>query len=302
MAIKCYYHNDLDGHASGAVVARRYPGEVEFHEINYGQDDILDDINPSDVVIMVDFSLQPLHRMIELQARCFNLIWIDHHKSVDEELQELQDGGSFLYSGTVDSRSQLAACELCWKYFFPTKPVPEYIRLLGAYDTWRYKDTDEEEYVLNFQYGMRAEDTHPKSVIWTSLQLEIMAEEFLQSLCLCGKAIRKYTSKMDAEHTASAAFPLQWMGLHFLALNSSTLGSLQFQSMWDQSKYDAMMCFKWAGNHWTISMYTDKPGVDVSNIAKYMNGGGHKQAAGFQVHKKDLFTELRIAECEAGIL
>ena len=49
-----------------------------------------------------------------------------------------------------------AACELTWKYFFPNEDIPEIVRLLGRYDCFGHKGTDEEQKVLEFQYGARS--------------------------------------------------------------------------------------------------------------------------------------------------
>jgi nanoRNase/pAp phosphatase (c-di-AMP/oligoRNAs hydrolase) len=46
-----------------------------------------------------------------------------------------------------------------------------------------------------------------------------------------------------------------------------------------------MMPFQFNGKLWTVSLYTTKEHIDVSQIAKKRGGGGHKQAAGFQVQK-----------------
>ena len=43
-----------------------------------------------------------------------------------------------------------------------------------------------------------------------------------------------------------------------------------------------MLTFSWRKGQWTVSMYSDKPDIDVSVIAKNNGGGGHKGAAGFQ--------------------
>ena len=45
---------------------------------------------------------------------------------------------------------------LCWKYFFNTDPVPEFIRLLAIYDSWNDKDKDLwNPRIIPFQYGAR---------------------------------------------------------------------------------------------------------------------------------------------------
>jgi nanoRNase/pAp phosphatase (c-di-AMP/oligoRNAs hydrolase) len=55
-----------------------------------------------------------------------------------------------------------------------------------------------------------------------------------------------------------------------------------------------MMPFRYNGKFWVISLYTTKDNVDCSVLAKNRGGGGHKQAAGFQVDNiKDIFPQMR---------
>jgi nanoRNase/pAp phosphatase (c-di-AMP/oligoRNAs hydrolase) len=49
-----------------------------------------------------------------------------------------------------------------------------------------------------------------------------------------------------------------------------------------EEDYDIMMPFVFDGKRWTVSLYTKKKDIDVSELAKKHGGGGHRQAAGFQ--------------------
>jgi len=85
--IHCFYHSsDLDGHCSGAIVKHKFP-EAQMHSINYDQQFPWDKVNTEeDIIIMVDFSLQPFLEMAKLYTEFDDrLIWIDHHISAIEE-------------------------------------------------------------------------------------------------------------------------------------------------------------------------------------------------------------------------
>ena len=43
-----------------------------------------------------------------------------------------------------------------------------------------------------------------------------------------------------------------------------------------------MLTFGYAKKTWTVSLYTDRDDVDVSETASFYGGGGHRKAAGFQ--------------------
>jgi oligoribonuclease NrnB/cAMP/cGMP phosphodiesterase (DHH superfamily) len=265
--MKCFYHSaDLDGHCSGAIVKMKYP-DCELIGINYGDEFPWDSIEPGEVVYMVDFSLQPdtAEQMRKL-AGLADLNWIDHHKtaigleSIDH-IKGLRKNGE-------------AGCELTWQYCFPDEKMPYSVKLLGRYDVW---DHDSDEHILPFQYGMRLSETRPylseAQSLWVVGWLDVCNE---------GEVILTYQAQQDAIYAKATAFETELDGLKCIACNKMLTNSLSFKSVWDSEKYDAMIAFGYRKGHWTISLYTDKEGVDVSTVAKERGGGGHKQAAGFQ--------------------
>ena len=171
----CIYHSrDLDGWMSGAIAHKWFHEQInDGLYVSYGWDygDKIPDLSMYDRVIMVDVSF-PVEVMIELSERLrtkvvpytHNFIWIDHHQSaIDEVGKAFQDHykdtldkgkGKIVCGGSLDSK--FAACELAWMHFFPewaTNPptqMPELVRLLGRYDCFGHKGTDEEQKVLEF--------------------------------------------------------------------------------------------------------------------------------------------------------
>lgn len=71
-------------------------------------------------------------------------------------------------------------------------------------------------------------------------------------------------------------------------LNSNQFNSLAFDTIYDEKLHDLMMMFQYEGARslWKFSIYTTKPEIDCSLIAKSLGGGGHRSASGFQL--KDL--------------
>ena len=147
----CFHHNDPDGHASGAIVRYALGPGVQLIESDYG-----DAPPPQEVVagaervIVVDFSF-PVVEMSRL-AEGREFIWIDHHKSAIAEFA----GISKAWGGIRDVSE--AACVLTWRYFFPERPVPRAIVLIGDRDIWRWAEADtgafnESLYNLDHQAG-----------------------------------------------------------------------------------------------------------------------------------------------------
>lgn len=83
------------------------------------------------------------------------------------------------------------------------------------------------------------------------------------------------------------------MGLRAICLNGGGFNSDVFKTVYNPTKHDVMMPFQYNGTFWTFSLYTTKPEIDCNEIAKLYGGGGHKQAAGFQVDRlSDIFSFL----------
>jgi len=153
----CIYHSrDLDGWMSAAIVKHIYGLDAdELLGWDYG--DPIPEIG--DVkVIMVDISFLP-EQMLEIAKRNgWRLLWIDHHISAIKAFNEFIGQGETFCNAVLDTNK--AACELTWEYFFPDQKMPEIVRLLGRYDCFGHKGTDEERKVLIFQYAARASLTN----------------------------------------------------------------------------------------------------------------------------------------------
>lgn len=284
--MKCFYHSaDLDGHCSGAIIKHFYQ-ECELIGINYGQPFPWDTVENNEPVFMVDFSLQPFEDMIRL-ANVATLVWIDHHKTAIDE--SIAHHVNLAIPGLREVGR--AGCELTWTYIQDyvmrdkeeKEPVPVAVTLLGRYDVWDHKDPR----TLPFQYGMRMYNTRPEYAgIWASL-LDRQYAPVIDAILEKGTMILEYEAQSNAKYVASAAFPVMLDGLKCIAVNKLMANSKLFDAVWDPHTYDAMLSFGWRGSQWTVSLYTDRPDIDVSEVAKRRGGGGHKGAAGFQC--TDLF-------------
>jgi uncharacterized protein len=283
--MKCFYHSaDLDGHCSGAIVKHFCP-ECELIGFNYGQDFPWSSILFGETIFMVDVSL-PIHQMVEL-ARISTLIWIDHHVGIIREFNALPDEDQQLFDGRRNTK--MAACELCWEWFSP-EPVPLVVECLGVYDSWRFLPHDEAS-VKKFQYGMRmTKETRPEHAMafWEKLFPLTLHDEAFDQIFFRGATIYDYQLAENEKHCRSCAFETMiWdeagEEIRCIAVNSSLMNSDVFKSVWDAAKYDVMLCFYWSNRgFWRVSIYSDKPTVDCSVLAKIHGGGGHKGAAGFQ--------------------
>ena len=293
--MKCYYHNaDLDGFASAAIVKDKYP-EAELIGINYGQQIDYSKILENEIVIMVDFHLEPFTEMVRLAAKVGldKLTWIDHHITAINEANDCMlkhnDTNNFSFNQICPGirENGRAACELTWEFLHPDTIMPEAIRLLGRYDVWDLVDPN----VLNFQYGMRLNNTDPNNqdMWYYFFDIYPTTDGWIKQTIRDGELILKYQKQENIKYASFAAFEFTFEGFKAIVINRLLTNSQMFESIWDNSKYDIMITFGLMKNGiWNMSFYTDKEGIDVSLLAKKFGGGGHKQAAGCQ------FSELPV--------
>ena len=193
---------------------------------------------------------------------------------------------------------KFAACELTWKYFFPDEPMPELVRLLGRYDCFGHKGTDEEKKVLIFQYAARASLSNYEECYKTLLSVN---DSHIEGWLNNGQAIYNYLCT-EAKQTYAKAFPIVFSGIsigrgksrldityRFLCVNQERFNPINFGIDYHKDGYEGFACFWYKDDKWNFSLYSEK--VDCSVIAKGYGGGGHKGAAGFTTEEVDLFIK-----------
>lgn len=267
--MKVFYHNDLDGRCSAAILRRylRNSGFNEaYYEMDYNKEFPMGEIIENETIYILDFSLQKEGEFEELKKRTSHIVWIDHHKSAVERFEKLN-----LYG---ERSIEEAACTLTWKYFFDSK-IPLGVWFAGDFDTWKFEGG---ETTWNFHYGMSCEDTHVENdILWD----EILSNNkiIVDSIINNGKLIKISKEISYKEEMTAKAFVSNFEGYKLICCNTGK-GSNRFASI--DEPYDILSPFSFDGKTWTVSLYSTDPNIDVSEIAKKYSGGGHKGAAGFQ--------------------
>ena len=264
--MKCFYHLDLDGICSAAIVKQKYQ-ECELIGINYGHVFPWDKISKGEEVLMVDFCLQPFENMERLNKIC-KLTWIDHHKTAIDNAKEY----NFVCDGITEIGK--AGCELTWEFFHEKEEMPKAVSYLGRFDVWDLQDPS----TLFFQVGMKVFDNDPNDIkFWNNL-----FNNSLDAIIEKGKVIVEFQKKDYKRYCDSYAFETKLLDYRAIAVNRGGIGSQTFESVWNEGKYDVMLAFSRMNNKmWTVSVFSTKKDIDCGLIAKQFGGGGHVGAAGF---------------------
>lgn len=259
------HHNDADGRCAAAIVLLAEPGSHALVEMDYKDPTPNDIILLGDKVIIVDFSFKP-EEFAKLYAKTPNIIWVDHHKTAAHydygvEVAGLRDFGEPGRSG----------CELTWLYYFPGKPVPKAVALLGDYDAWRLET---KPVCFQFYEGLKLENQSPYSPMWRRLFDDSSETDRLTER---GTTAIRYRDNYCGELRRAFGYVTKIGGFSAYALNTYRFGSPGFGECFDQ--YPVCIAYIHDGSDFTVSLYSKT--VDVGEIAKAHGGGGHKGAAGF---------------------
>lgn len=285
-----YHRADFDG-IFCREIAKKFLPDAELIGWDYGDPEPAKHLDGHEQLYILDLSVPSLMDHP-------NLIWIDHHKTAIEKYPETIPGYR------IDG---VAACRLAWQWFsnipisipgmeLPTKYMffdraviePYAVRLAGEYDIWDKRDPNAEL----FQHGLRSRelmDYDWKMLLDPKYDNSVQdhdpgftnSELISNTLLSAGRSIQYARTQENASIIQSCGFTIQFEGFCLLACNAARYNSQLFTAGL-KPEHDGMLGFNWDGQQWRVSLYTDKPGIDLSPVAVKYGGGGHKGACGFR--------------------
>ncbi len=277
--MKCFYHNDMDGKAAGATVARftgNYNKE-DYVMYNYETDIPTDLIKDGETVYFVDLSfshnsLQKLKEIIN-NKKC-DLIWCDHHTSSIEIIKQYPE-----YNNIKGIRKEgISGAALTWMYFNQCnfEDIPMFLQYVSDFDCWIHKYEES----LYFKYAIETTDYDALDIIWNRLvrDSKIADNPHLKTMIENGKVISKYVEKEYEQYRKMYAYESVIDDIECLVVNRSC-NSLVFGEL--IKDYPIVAIWAYNGKVYKYSLYSERPEIDVSKIAEKFGGGGHKGAAGF---------------------
>lgn len=265
-----------DGFCAAWLLRRRFP-DAEFVAANYG------DPPPSDVagkhVYVVDFSYPRAVMLDLIYTARGNVTVLDHHKTADAELGNLiydcdRDRLDRLPDVRFDMKKSGARMVLEWlqadvRADYPQTPIWEWlVNYTEDRDLWRHALPKTRE----INAALRS---HPLDFeVWDALTRQGPGE-----LVTEGTAILRAEQQLVEQHVRHAVGAVM-SGHPILYVNATVLQSEIGQALAADRAFSATYFDSDSGKRiW--SLRSSPSGIDVSEIAKSMGGGGHKHAAGF---------------------
>lgn len=271
-----YNDDDIGGRATGEVVRRSLTaGRRDGHRGDGIEADFYrackermphPDALRQKYVYLCDLPYEP-----EYAKAAEHVVWIAHHVGDDDEMYIPQNVTPLI---SVSN----SPIELAWASLMRGR-LPLALSLLSKYDCW---DVKSDPLVMPFQYGMRARPNNPKSSVW-DLVLGEDGARYVNMISQEGEIILAYEELRENRTMKKAAFGTRISGLRAIAANTWTTGRVTFSGVWDASMYDVMLAYQWLGSirQWRVSVFTDKPFVDLTPVALQNGGIKHAHAVVF---------------------
>ena len=266
MSTICIYHGPgcLDGFASAVVFnkfAKSKEMDVEFVVGIYQTPP--PDVTGKDVVLL-DFSYKR-DVLLEMASKANSITILDHHKTAEEDLKDLP------FNVECHFDMERSGVMMTWNYFFPDERPPMLIKIIQDRDLWKFELNGTKEFTAAlFSYPLDFD-------LW---------ETFLDApygLYMEGKALLRKQEKDVESLIKNLAYRTTIAGYDVPIINVPAMFASDVGAIMSKGEPFAVSYFDLPGGERVYSLRSQPEGIDVSEIAKQFNGGGHKHAAGFKV-------------------
>ena len=285
-----YHKNCADGMAAAWAAHLHFGDTAEYLAMNYNDPTVRLEGNSLTFpvplsgrrVFVLDFSFSPdIHAAILAEAA--EVVWLDHHKTAFEargldptEAYEQRTGRDIC---VLDPN--MSGCLITWNFFHPEGAPPFALRLIDDRDRWVWQygaDT------RNFATALRSKPLTIERIEEAVNRVDSLIEQGAAMNALFDQQLADITLKpvrLELRATSTQDLTsLSWAGL---AVNCTPqFASEAGNKLADKSgTFGATWC---TGDSGKIFFSLRSIGsYDVSEIARYYGGGGHKNAAGFNI-------------------
>lgn len=305
----CVYHGGCDDGYGAAFIIGKYGSYIEekdFIPAGYGTplEKLFEGRSVEDKnILIVDFSFKrdvmiDLARGISLKVAPASIVVLDHHKTAQAELAEWNVGPVLADSyrqieGHLADRKKEGQCPIVAHFdmehsgammawdFLKLRPAPEMIQLIEDRDLFTFRHGDR---TRQFSAALR---TYPHDfMVWEDILKNTERVLGEGAVVLRGhmKNIQQILANKYTAHIGGFDVPVVNATYHYAS-------DAAHQMLVDDPHAPfAASWFKRADGKIQLSLRSENARVDVSEIAKMFGGGGHRNAAGFELPDVSLLT------------
>lgn len=233
-------------------------------------------------VYVVDFSFTPqalLGFLSEFKAA--SVTWIDHHATAFPFYEDLQMARATLPPAVLDKVTAVfdqnhSGAVLTWKHMHPRSTPPLFLDHIEDRDLWKFALPRTKEIcaaIYSYEFDL---------ALWDSFS----ADELLGTLAQEGAALGRLRAKDIEGHCRPEQLRfVQLNGYKAIEVNApwyvcSELGHTLLDKY---PEADIAMVYHVGSDRVKYSLRARKDGVNVSELAEQLKGGGHPAAAGFVI-------------------
>lgn len=258
-----YHKGCKDGYACAYLANKIYGNKVKYIPLSY-YDKVPSFKNEN--ILVCDFSFE--YKDVQKILKNNKLFIIDHHKTAFEKLENLDDKHKHLdlnHSGAY----------LTWKYFYPKKKTPLYIKLIEDYDLWKFKYDETKPFML-------ALDQIPYNFNrWSKLE----DNDYVNNLVQKGKIIKLYQDSIIKRAIYSyrtCNHEIDGVDYKVIYKNSSCCVNEIANELVQNYRCDFAVCYHYDDkkNITRFNLRSIDSKADVSMVARFLGGGGHRNASG----------------------
>lgn len=282
-----YHNNCYDGICSAWVCYQRFGESATYVPMDYSAP--LPDVSGRDV-IFVDFSLRTREEMEKLRERTSSILILDHHKTTEAALKDLP------YAVFDMNRS---GAGIAWDYFFgkdsPTqhprfKQRPDLVNYVEDRDLWRFKLPFSKEFNAYIQ-------SYPKKLYtWlenlTKFSADVHTRQAGEALLrqqdalvgdICDNQILKVLPRPHNGESLPDSLQIPVPSVYTSVLMSEVCDELLRRN---PEHSFVFYYFRRTDGRYRFGLRS-RGTFDVSEIATLYGGGGHRNAAGFEMDFDD---------------
>lgn len=283
-----YHGYCTDGFGAAWVASTVLGPMIEYVPVTYSKSKTELPFDPTGKnIVMVDFSFD-LATCQMIKDRAKNFIILDHHKTAEETLSQLD------YSYFDMNKSGIT---LAWEYF-RNDSVPEFVRCIETHDIWKFEERKETcPHAKAFTAYWYNEVGHVPATDFAKYDQVFYDTTLFYMYVENGRLLLRYMHNLVKNKAESATdmYYLRDDGVMLKAkvINTDTLISElgHYLASMPDVNFVAMWTYSHTYKNYRISLRSDGT-TDVSAIAKKFGGGGHHAASGFTLwqHPDTIFS------------
>lgn len=282
-----YHEYCLDGFASAYVAWKKFKNKADYIPLSYTADGLnilkskkikISDLKDREIYF-IDFCLNE-DEIKKVQKIAKTIMVIDHHIGKKELVQSLE--------GCV-FRDGVSGAYLAHEYFFPNKPIPKLIQYISIGDTYNFSKNEtslkREKTIISYLATLNFDFK-----IFTQAEKDFEDKKrFLEIEKLARVLEINYLKLIEAQ--LEKAKLIVFEGYKVYAINASSVFKNELGHRLAQKTKLFTLIYSFEKGELKVSLRGEGK-VDLSEIAKKYNGGGHFNAASFKTKDEKFIQEF----------